>query len=61
MMNGAGPLQVAAQVVEMSDLEAFAAGVAENMKRNDMSPVHHADHRRHDGRVWDVRPRLARS
>ena len=42
MMNGAGPLQVAAQVVEMSDLEAFAAGVAENMKRNDMSPVDHA-------------------
>lgn len=37
-----GPLLVSALVVNMSDLEAFTAGAASNMKRYDMSPVDHA-------------------
>lgn len=42
LTNGSGHMKVAAMVVEMSALEAFAAGVAENAKRNDMTAVDYA-------------------
>jgi len=38
--NGDGPMKVKAMMVdEMSDIEALAANVAENMKRKDLSPI----------------------